>query len=133
MELMREGERNRERTEKGQCARENKRERAREEESDWERKRERGGMMSEGEKEKERGKEREEEREGSDVSFPLFEIFNECLCSPEILTFSHIARGDSGERRLFPRSNKKQKAVSIKLSSVSFIYLFFVFFFDLSD
>lgn len=109
--------------------RENKRERVREEERDWEKKK--------GERrDDERGQERERmrrEREGSDVSFPLFEIFNECLCSPEILTFSHIARGDSGERRLFPRSNKKQKAVSIKLSSVSFIYLFFVFFFDLSD
>lgn len=80
------------------------------------------------------GKESEQEREtGQHVSFPLFEIFNECLCSLEILTFSHIARGDRREQRLFSHSNKKQKAVSIKLSSVSFIYLFFVFFFNPSD
>lgn len=89
--------------------------------------------MKIGQRERDKAREREtkteRERLGSDASFPLFEIFNECLCSLEILTFSHIARGDRWERRLFPHSNKKQKAVSIKLLSVFllFIYLLFSF------
>lgn len=62
---------------------------------------------------------REKERDGwCWLGDPLFEIFNERLLSPEILTFSYIARGNRPEQRLFPHSNRKQKAVRIKLSSV---------------
>lgn len=60
----------------------------------------------------------------------LFEIFNECLCSLEILTFSHIARGDRQEKRLLSHSNKKQKAVSIKLLSAFPFIIYFMFSFS---
>lgn len=62
-------------------------------------------LIRAGEREEEGGGEHrdtEEEARGrgraaSSVSFPLFEIFNECSCSLEILTFfPHRLRGQTG-------------------------------------
>lgn len=70
------------------------------------------------------------------AAMSVFLCLKYLMSAPALLKywlFSHIARGDRWEWRLFPRSNEKQKAVSIKLSLLPLIYLFFVFFFDLHD
>lgn len=76
---------------------------------------------------------RERGRPASSVGF--FLCLKYLMSAPALLKywlFSHIAGGDRRERRLFPRSNEKQKAVSIKLSSPPRLFIYFLFSFSIS-
>lgn len=78
---------------------------------------------------------RRPEKEGGRPVLSVFLCLKYLMSAPALLKywlFSHIAGGDRRERRLFPRSNEKQKAVSIKLSSPSCLFIYFLFSFSIS-